>query len=196
MIPQTSSESRGILWKTGILRAQPRPLESEADLADWLRPLLSSTSRFRCCHVTFSSVSWSEAQRRHLGGLRVSNHHFPQRGAKFALFSSLSNLIPGVLFRPPCACIFHKPTQISTSAVPEPVTGTNVLVSRVYRSQQSVNSLETDMTLGKSCDRSVLKFLHLWFRDDEEYLPPVFLGGLGVVSWGVNNNIQPLVGTL
>lgn len=99
------------------------------------------------------------------GGILVASEYpiitFHKGVLSLPLFSSLSNLIPGVLFRPPCACIFHKPTQISTSAVPEPVTGTNVLVSRVYRSQQSVNSLETDMTMGKSCDRSVLKFLHL-----------------------------------
>lgn len=116
MIPQTSSESRGILWKTGILRAQPRPLESEADLADWLRPLLSSTSRFRCRHVTFSSVSWSEAQRRHLGGLRVSNHHFPHRGAKFAsLFKSFKSDPRGPFQTPLCLYLSQAHTDLHFS---------------------------------------------------------------------------------
>ena len=43
---------------------------------------------------------------------------------------------------------------------------TNFHVSRAYRPEQNVNSLETEVTWDKLCDPSVLEFLHLWFEND------------------------------
>lgn len=132
----------------------------------------------RSCYFSFNAQEWIRY------GLLVAFDYpviiFHGGMIRLPLFSCYSNLISRALFRVCCAHVFQHTQSPSTSDVPRHITCTNSNVFRGHRSQQNVNSLETEVTLSKMCDPSVLEFLHLWFGGIEEHLPHGFLWGLWV----------------